>query len=29
MSTQGHAAPAVELHYTRARALCDQLGDTP
>ena len=28
MVTQGHAAPAVERHYTRARALYDQLGDT-
>ena len=29
MSAQGFAAPTVEQHYTRARALCDQLGDTP
>ena len=29
MAAQGYAAPAVEQHYTRARALCDQLGDSP
>ena len=29
MSAQGWAAPAVEQHYLRARALCDQLGDIP
>jgi predicted ATPase len=27
--TKGHAAPEVEATYTRARALCQQLGDTP
>jgi class 3 adenylate cyclase/predicted ATPase len=27
MIVQGFAAPAVEHHYTRARALCAQLGD--
>jgi class 3 adenylate cyclase/tetratricopeptide (TPR) repeat protein len=26
---QGWTAPEVEQHYTRARALCDQLGDSP
>src|SRR5262249_51941269 len=29
VSAQGWAAPAVEQHYLRARALCDQLGDIP
>jgi tetratricopeptide (TPR) repeat protein len=29
MVVQGLVAPAVEQHYTRARALCAQLGDTP
>jgi hypothetical protein len=29
MVAQGFATPAVEQHYTRARALCDQLGDAP
>jgi tetratricopeptide (TPR) repeat protein len=29
MAAQGFAAPAVEEHYTRARALCAQLGDSP
>jgi class 3 adenylate cyclase len=29
MAAQGMAAPVVEQHYTRARALCDQLGDSP
>jgi predicted ATPase len=29
MAAQGWAAPAVEQHYTRARALCAQLGDSP
>ena len=29
MSAQGWGAPAVEQHYTRARALCVQLGNTP
>src|SRR4029453_15772068 len=27
--TKGHAAPEVETTYTRARALCQQLGDAP
>jgi predicted ATPase len=27
--TKGHAAPEVEATYTRARALCQQLGDAP
>jgi class 3 adenylate cyclase len=27
--TKGHAAPEVEATYTRARALCQQLGDSP
>jgi predicted ATPase len=27
--TKGHAAPEVEHVYTRARALCQQLGETP
>jgi predicted ATPase len=29
MATQGYAAPAVEQTYGRARALCQQLGETP
>ena len=29
MATKGFAAPEVEQHYTRARELCEQLGDTP
>jgi class 3 adenylate cyclase/tetratricopeptide (TPR) repeat protein len=29
MAAQGSAAPAVEQNYLRARALCDQLGDSP
>ncbi|MGE4096605.1 MAG: hypothetical protein AB7G75_37910, partial [Candidatus Binatia bacterium] len=29
IAIQGWAAPALEPHYTRARALCDRLGDTP
>ncbi|MBI3797316.1 MAG: AAA family ATPase [Deltaproteobacteria bacterium] len=29
IAIQGWAAPALEPHYTRARTLCDQLGDTP
>ena len=29
MATQGFAAPAVEQVYGRARALCQQLGETP
>ena len=29
MAAQGFAAPAVEQHYTRARVLCVQLGDSP
>jgi predicted ATPase len=29
MAAQGWAAPAVEQHYTRARALCVQLGNSP
>jgi class 3 adenylate cyclase/predicted ATPase len=29
VQTKGHAAPEVEATYTRARALCQQLGDTP
>jgi predicted ATPase len=28
VQTKGHAAPEVEAIYTRARALCQQLGDT-
>jgi tetratricopeptide (TPR) repeat protein len=28
-ATQGFAAPVVGQHYTRARALCAQLGDIP
>jgi predicted ATPase/class 3 adenylate cyclase len=28
MATQGYAAPEVEQAYTRARELCQQLGDT-
>jgi predicted ATPase len=27
--TKGHAAPEVEHAYTQARALCQQVGDTP
>jgi predicted ATPase len=27
--TKGHAAPEVERAYTRARALCQQIGETP
>jgi predicted ATPase len=29
MVTKGHAAPEVEHAYARARALCQQVGDTP
>jgi tetratricopeptide (TPR) repeat protein len=29
MAAQGTVAPAVEQHYTRARELCAQLGDSP
>ena len=29
MATKGHAAPEVEHAYTRARELCQQLGETP
>ncbi|MBI3249606.1 MAG: AAA family ATPase [Deltaproteobacteria bacterium] len=29
MAAQGWAAPAVKQHYTRARVLCVQLGDSP
>ncbi len=29
MATKGYAAPAVEQTYTRARALCTRVGDTP
>ncbi len=29
MATQGWAAAEVTQHYTRARALCEQLGNTP
>jgi predicted ATPase len=29
MATRGYAAPDVERAYARARALCQQLGDTP
>jgi hypothetical protein len=29
MATQGYAAPEVERTHARARALCQQLGDTP
>ena len=29
MAVQGRAAPEVERVYTRARALCQQVGDTP
>jgi predicted ATPase len=29
MATRGHAAAEVEQTYTRARALCQQLGETP
>jgi predicted ATPase len=29
MATKGHGAPEVEQTYARARALCQQLGDTP
>jgi predicted ATPase len=28
-AAQGYSAPAVGQHYTRARALCAQLGDSP
>src|SRR4030095_6013057 len=27
--TKGHAAPEVEVTYTRARELCRQVGETP
>lgn len=27
--TKGHAAPEVEHVYTQARALCQQVGETP
>ena len=29
MATKGHAAPEVEQTYARARALCEQVGETP
>jgi predicted ATPase len=29
MTTRGYAAPEVEQTYTRARALCTQVGETP
>ena len=29
MATLGFSAPAVEQHYTRAQALCAQLGNSP
>src|SRR5438093_13248475 len=29
MAVKGRAAPEVERVYTRARALCQQVGDTP
>ena len=29
MATKGFAAPEVEETYSRARALCTQVGDTP
>ena len=29
LMTKGHAAPEVEHAYTRARALCQQVGETP
>ena len=29
IATKGYAAPEVEQTYTRARALCAQIGDTP
>jgi predicted ATPase len=29
MATKGHAAPEVEQAYARARALCQQVGETP
>lgn len=29
MTTEGYTAPALEQSYVRARALCQQLGDTP
>jgi predicted ATPase len=29
MATKGYTAPEVEQAYTRARALCQQLGETP
>ena len=29
MATKGYAAPEVERAYTRARELCQQIGETP
>ena len=29
MATKGYAAPEVEQAYTRARELCQQVGETP
>src|SRR5262249_39171121 len=29
MATQGHASPEAEKAYTRARELCQQVGETP
>src|SRR5262249_34985952 len=29
IATKGHAVPDVERAYTRARELCQQIGDTP
>src|SRR5262249_47728252 len=29
IATKGYAAPEVEQTYTRARALCQQMGETP
>ena len=29
MATKGYAAPEVEKAYTRARELCQQVGETP
>ena len=29
MATKGYAAPEVEHAYTRARELCQQVGETP
>ncbi len=29
MATKGYAAPEVEKVYTRARELCQQIGETP